>query len=98
MSTHVDTIFWWLGAGTAAVLASALAVFIAILARYVFFTAIFVKRAIEASGWRDGVPWWRKPICFVEITWQWLRDPPTAVTAHNGQRVRHPLSTLDDAN
>ena len=96
MGSQIDTFFWWLGAVTATCIAAALAAFMILLARQIFFTGLFVKRFIAAAGWRDDVQSWRKPIGFVAITWQWLSDPPTAVTAKNGRRVRHPLSKSDD--
>lgn len=98
MSSQIDTFFWWLGAVTATCITAAIAVLSFLLARQVFYTGLFVKRSIAAAGWKEGIPWWRKPIGFVAITWQWLRDPPTAVTAQNGRRVRHPLSKSDDAD
>lgn len=98
MSSQIDAFLWWLGAVTATCIAGSIAAFVLLLARQVFYTGLFVTRFIAAAGWRDDVPWWRKPIGFVQITWQWLRDPPTAVTAENGRRVRHPLSQSDEAD
>lgn len=94
----LDGVFWWTGAATISALCLLGLAVVYYIARAGWFAAIFAKRAISALGWREGVPWWKKPIGFARLTWKWTWAPPDSIRGQDGSVVHHPRLKRSDYN
>lgn len=88
----MNAFLYWSGVALWAAITVIVSVLLLEFVRQLFWAAIFVRRLLQAGGWRDDLPRWKRPWRFVAMTFREALNPTTyMVHQGTGQRIYHPL-------